>query len=634
MKSPAPSIARPARFAAAAIGVAAIAHGAITGRWIGSGIALAAVAISAFVRARADLGAFAQRLLTLVALAAGAFVGWFETPASLGPLSLARGWTSAAVAALFAAALRGFVSAPEGGFFATFVIGLGAVVACGETRTGAPYVAFAVAYLLAGLAALRAHDDGRPALPAIPARTWIATAAQIAIAASVTVAFAIVLPPAAGWTRDRLLMSLGDATTGLGERMVLGSLEGMLQSEEIVARVYGPHTDYLRGVVYDHYQAGQWAASTMDGIRTVTPASDPARPPSVRVVFVGAGRNTRYLVPLGATSVWAAEGAMVVDRFGSLRPERGVPTEIAFSLEGGPPDYPPLDPSQDDRRMPLKLARDIRALVRSITAGAETPEAKIEAISRHLQREGRYSLQVERGPGDPLLDFLSTNRVGHCEYFASALVMLARASGVPARVVAGYRVAEHNALGDYDVVREKNAHAWAEVYIEGKGWQTVDPTPEDLLPQNRPHASAWLGAAWDLAGTYWSSLGDRLATLSLWELIVALSAVIVVGLVVRWWTTRRAERERQEQAFFRPEAPPVALTHLLAHLEARGHHRDAAETLERFAERLRADLPDAAGLLDRYTALRYGGVGDREALFADMESVATDARSSSRAPSS
>ena len=64
-----------------------------------------------------------------------------------------------------------------------------------------------------------------------------------------TSTLAVVLPPAATWSRDRLLLSLGDATTGLGDRMVLGSLEGMLQSNEIVARVYGPPTDYLRGVV-------------------------------------------------------------------------------------------------------------------------------------------------------------------------------------------------------------------------------------------------------------------------------------------------------------------------------------------------------------------------------------------------
>src|SRR5439155_16416246 len=126
----------------------------------------------------------------------------------------------------------------------------------------------------------------------------------------------------------------------------------------------------------------------------------------------------------------------------------------------------------------------------------DTPEAKIDAIARHLRSDFRYSLDYKRNPGDPLLDFLGENRLGHCEYFASAMAMLARAAGIPARVVAGYRVAEHNDVGGYDVVREKNAHAWVEVYFDGSGWRTVDATPEDLMPQNSAHTMPFLGAAW------------------------------------------------------------------------------------------------------------------------------------------
>jgi len=617
---------RQARFAALAIAIVAVLHGALTNRWVGSAITLLALLVSASLPARATLETTAQRLITLPVIVAGAAVGWLETAANLPPLSLARGWSAAAVAALFAASFRAFVRAPEGGFFPTFLLGLGAVVACGETRTGPLYTVFVVAYLVAALAALRAHDPGRPRLPSIPVRTWTATALQLTIAAAVTLGLAIVLPPAAGWTRDRLINSLGDAQTGLGERMVLGSLEGMLQSDEIVARVYGPHVDYLRGVVYDHYQAGQWASSTSDGMRTVNVPLDPAHPAPSRVVFVGAGRNTRYLLPLGASSVTIAESSLIVDRFGSVRPERGVPTQIAFS-QAGAPDFPPSEPTQDDRRMPLKLARSIRPLVREWTAGADTAEQKIEAIARHLREEGRYSLTYQRGTGDPLLEFLTENRVGHCEYFASGMVMLARASGIPARVVAGYRVAEHNDLGGYDIVREKNAHAWAEVYFEGKGWQTIDPTPEDLLPQNRPHASRWLPAAWDLLATWWSALVERLAALTLWQIIGALLVVIVVGLIVRRLRARGRAEVALEQAFFRLAAPPPPLTRLLASLAETGHSREPSEPLERFALRLEEGRqPEPAALLARYAAFQYGGIGDRDTLYSEMDACATRLR--------
>ena len=611
---------RQARFAALAIAIVAVLHGALTHRWIGSAITLLALLVSAILPARAALETTAQRLITLPVIVVGASLGWLETPESLPPLSLARGWSAAAVAALFAASFRAFVRAPEGGFFPTFLLGLAAVVACGETRTGPLYTVFVVAYLAASLAALRAHDPGRPRLPSIPVRTWTATALQLAVAAAVTLGLAIVLPPAAGWTRDRLILSLGDAQTGLGERMVLGSLEGMLQSDEIVARVYGPHVDYLRGVVYDHYQAGQWASSTSDGMRTVNAPLDPARPAPSRVVFVAAGRNTRYVLPLGASSVTASEGSLIVDRFGSVRPERGVPTQIAFT-QAGAPDFPPAEPTQDDRRMPLKLARSIRPLVREWTAGADTTEQKIEAIARRLREEGRYSLTYQRGTGDPLLEFLTDNRVGHCEYFAS---------GIPARVVAGYRVAEHNDLGGYDIVREKNAHAWAEVYIEGKGWQTIDPTPEDLLPQNRPHASRWLPAAWDLLATWWSALVERLAALTLGQIIVALLVIIVLGLIVRRLRARGRADVALEQAFFRLEAPPPPLTRLLASLAETGHTREPSEPLERFALRLEeGKQPEPAALLTRYAAFQYGGIGDRDTLYSEMDACATRLRRAS-----
>ena len=612
------------RLAALSLVLVALTHGALTGRWIGSGVTVAALVASLAIASRAGLAGFAQRLVTLLAAAAGGAVGWLETPVFLPPLALGRGWSAVAVAALFAGALRTWTRAPEGGFFATFLFGLAAMVACGEAPSGAVFPVLAMAYLALSLTALRAQDDARVALSALPARVWLVTGVQLALVAATTAAFARYLPPAASWSRDRLILSLGDPTTGLGDRMVLGSLEGMLQSNEIVARVHGPHTDYLRGVVYNQYQAGQWAASATEGARAVR--ADPAAKAAVRVVFSGASRQSRYLLPLGASAVSAAEAAVTVDRFGALRPERGLPTEVRFDIEGAP-DFPPAEPTPDDLRMPAKLARAMSPLLHEWIQGAGTPEEKVQAIAGHLRSDFVYSLEYKRGPGDPLLDFLGENRLGHCEYFASAMAMLARAAGVPARVVAGYRVAEHNDLGDYDVVREKNAHAWVEVYFAGKGWQTVDATPEDLLPQNQAHPTSRFAALWDVAGTLLSRAMDRLAELTITEIVSALLAVILVGLAVRMWGRRSSRAAATAEAFWRTDAPPPALTRLLAALAAAGQRRAEAEPLERFAARLAAeDKPEAAALLSRYSALRYGDVGDGESLFREMETFAAGLR--------
>lgn len=77
---------------------------------------------------------------------------------------------------------------------------------------------------------------------------------------------------------------------------------------------------------------------------------------------------------------------------------------------------------------------------------------------------------------DPFADFLFEKRRGFCEHFAGSFAYLMRAAGVPSRVVLGYQGGEYNDVGDYLKVKQRDAHAWAEVWIEGKGWQRVDPT--------------------------------------------------------------------------------------------------------------------------------------------------------------
>ena len=587
-------VVTPARLGAIALLVVVLRHATITDGILGAALATIALVASMFVPARLPLTPFWQRAGTALVGASGGVLAWLETP-EIRSAGLTRGWATLSLVALFAAAFRTWLHAPRGGFFTTFVVALVSLVACGETIFGGGYPAFVIAYLLLGLTALRAHDEPRTPLATLPRRTWIATGTLLALATLVAVGLSIALPPFALKVRDRLVTTLGDPRTGLGDRMLLGSLEGMLVSDEIIARVHGPPTDYLRGVVYDHYQAGQWATSTTDGTRILpgngagapdapglsagsagpaaSAASAAPSSPRVRVVLVNPQRGDRYPVPLGARAITTPDGNLAVDRFGAFRPERGIPTEISFDLAVPPdqPDYPPIRPATDDLRMPLKLSESIGPLLKTWIEGKTTPEDRVAAIQHHLLTNYKYSLEYTRGPGDPLRNFLQENPQGHCEYFASAMVMLTRRAGIPARVVAGYRVAERNELGGYGIIRERNAHAWVEVYFAGKGWVTYDPTPEDLLPQNQAHQTPLLAALLDLAGAWWGDARARLLALSLWQVIGFLGAFIVVALVVRWWG-RRVRRERVElEAFFRADAPPAALGRLLAALAKVGY---------------------------------------------------------------
>ena len=98
-------------------------------------------------------------------------------------------------------------------------------------------------------------------------------------------------------------------------------------------------------------------------------------------------------------------------------------------------------------------------------------------------REYAYSLDLLGIRSDhPVEDFLFEFRRGHCEYFASSMVLMLRATGIPARLVTGYLGGEYNPFEDYYVVRQSNAHAWVEAYLPDRGWTTFDPTPPSGLP--------------------------------------------------------------------------------------------------------------------------------------------------------
>lgn len=130
-------------------------------------------------------------------------------------------------------------------------------------------------------------------------------------------------------------------------------------------------------------------------------------------------------------------------------------------------------------------------------SGAVSRFEQARALERYLRHSGRFSYSLRRTPGDPTLDpvvdFLTEEPSGHCEYFASALTLLLRARGIPAQLVIGYKGGEFNAIGNFYQVRQLHAHAWVEAYLaphelpgglpgdpwqwDKGGWMILDPTP-------------------------------------------------------------------------------------------------------------------------------------------------------------
>jgi transglutaminase-like putative cysteine protease len=318
-------------------------------------------------------------------------------------------------------------------------------------------------------------------------------------------------------------------------------------------------------------------------------------------------REERLFLPLEARAITPEPGGVKVDPFGVIkRGGKGPPLVVRF--RPGPRDRAaPAPPRGEDRHLSRRVRSRLEEQARQWTEGARSDEEKLDAIQRRLGgTEFRYARAFRRDTDiDPVLDFLLRDRTGHCEYFASGMVLMARVAGIPARVTTGYRVAEHNALGGYHVVRERNAHAWVEAWIEGKGWVSYDPTPEGPLSQNKPHETGVGAAVMDLVRVRYDEAVQWLGQRTAGQIAVA-SAVGLAAL--GWLVARGVARQEKPRAAAPDEEPLPWMRDLLDALAREGVTHEPHEALSALAGR--AGDPEAASLLRRYEALRYGGEGD------------------------
>lgn len=127
----------------------------------------------------------------------------------------------------------------------------------------------------------------------------------------------------------------------------------------------------------------------------------------------------------------------------------------------------------------VPVSERVRNLARTVVAGAETPYEKVTRIYDFLTESFEYTLEcppLNKGE-EATRAFLFRTQEGFCQQFASAMAVMARVNGIPARVVAGYAPGRFSFIANRYVYRDSNAHSWVEIYFDGLGWVPFDPTP-------------------------------------------------------------------------------------------------------------------------------------------------------------
>jgi len=356
---------------------------------------------------------------------------------------------------------------------------------------------------------------------------------------------------ASAWLLDYLRRETDPyrSTTALGQ---VGELK---LSSRIVLRVETPASapppTLLREAAYNVYNAPTWYAVDAP-FRSITPESDGATwrlgsaPADTGPVTVSAylrGGKGMLALPNGALEL---HNLLVVElarnRMGGVRVEEGlglVRYGVRYS-ERAADDRP----TRMDLAVPRTEAPAVARVAEDLRLTRATPTEAVDRVRGYFRDGFAYSRFVADRPvgATALEDFFIRSRRGHCEYFATATVLLLRAAGVPARYAVGYAVHEWSPLERRFIVRANDAHAWALAWLDG-AWREVDTTPPEWVATERDAVSTLaVGDLWSWAGYLfarwrWSEREDRL-TGSVGWLLIPLFAV----LVWRLYSRRRVRR--------------------------------------------------------------------------------------------
>jgi transglutaminase-like putative cysteine protease len=331
-------------------------------------------------------------------------------------------------------------------------------------------------------------------------------------------------------TGSNALARTGNGATGFvgfSESVTLGDVGRLQQSDQLVMRVRvedeqpGANKKLRwRGVALDFFDGHGWQ-KTNERYALDRPTNDRGFYQLGTTEDLGRlTTQTFYVEPIDTPVLFAAprvvalQGAIPYlrrDTEGALSTRPHYQERITYKAysDTEEPDEESLRRTDlgDGRFYPAALARYLqlpakldpripRLAERWITqAGALNQYDAARAIEEHLQTDFGYTLDMKAGGSDPLADFLFNVREGHCEYFSTAMTVMLRTQGIPARVVNGFQRGTYNSAAGIYTVTQREAHSWVEVYFpETNSWVTFDPTPLAGRPvRERAGVKGWFG---------------------------------------------------------------------------------------------------------------------------------------------
>lgn len=342
-----------------------------------------------------------------------------------------------------------------------------------------PTALLACLTLLITTAALLAASDDRPPPRVQLRRAALMLAQALPFMLLLFVLFPRVQGPLWGIPQDRFT-----AVSGLSDTMSPGSIAQLSQSDAIAFRVQfkseiPPQSQlYWRGPVMPAFDGRSWRVAQTLGAYPEVPYAAIGAPVDYEVTLEPHGKFWLFALELPATL--PPDSSLTSDYQPIAR--QAVRTRMRYTQRAWPQAIAGADEAPGILRDALALPRDGNPRMRAISAawraqhGADGAAILAEAENLFSRQLLIYTLNPPLLGADMVDEFLFDSKRGFCEHFAAAFVFALRAAGVPARVVAGYQGGEVNPVDGYLVVRQYDAHAWAEAWIAGRGWVRLDPT--------------------------------------------------------------------------------------------------------------------------------------------------------------